>query len=72
MQGLGLLQVSVDPKVIPLYSRFRVKLWDGWTVVPAIALDVGPTKRLIDIYVDKINEAIHYGIKKVQVQIVEN
>lgn len=71
IKGLGLLQVSVDPREIPLYSRFRVKLWDGWTIVPAIALDVGPTKRLIDIYVDKISEAINYGIKRVQVQIVD-
>lgn len=72
MRGYGLLQVSVDPKEVPLFSRFRIKLWDGWTVVPAIALDIGPTKRLIDIYVDKINEAINYGIKRVQIQIVQD
>ncbi|CAF0747090.1 unnamed protein product [Brachionus calyciflorus] len=71
IKGLGLLQVSVDPKQIPLYSRFKVKLWDGWTIVPAIALDLGPTK-LIDILVDNITEAINYGIKTVQVQIIEN
>ena len=65
-KGLGRLQVSVDPKQIPLYTRFKVKLWDGWTVIPAMALDIGP-HLIIDIYVDNVTEAINYGIKNVKV-----
>lgn len=68
--GNGLLQVAVDPKVIPMFTRFNVKLWDGGESVKAIALDVGGSVKnnIIDIFVDKTSEAILLGRKQVQVE----
>ncbi|CAF0747072.1 unnamed protein product [Brachionus calyciflorus] len=69
--GNGLLQVAVDPKVIPMFTRFNVKLWDGGESVKAIALDVGGSVngKIIDIFVDKNSEAILLGRKKVMVEL---
>lgn len=66
-RGYGLLQVSVNPNQIPLFSRLNILLWDQ-TSVSGIALDVGPTKT-VDIYVDTITEAINFGVKKVMLEI---
>lgn len=66
-RGYGLLQVSVNPKQIPLFSRLNIVLWDQ-TTVSGVALDVGPSST-IDIYVDTIAEAINYGVKRVLVEI---
>jgi 3D (Asp-Asp-Asp) domain-containing protein len=71
LKGNGLLQVAVDPKVIPMFTQFNVILeWDGGQSVKAIALDVGGSVKnyLIDIFVDKTSEAILLGRKKVMVQ----
>jgi 3D (Asp-Asp-Asp) domain-containing protein len=56
--------------VIPMFSKMRIKLWDG-TVVNAQALDVGGAFRgnLIDIYLDTVNEAINLGRKRVLVEV---
>ncbi|RNA26606.1 peptidase M23 [Brachionus plicatilis] len=71
--GNGLLQVAVDPKIIPMFTRFNVRLWDGGESVKAIALDVGGSikNRIIDIFVDKTSEAILLGRKKVYVEFYD-
>lgn len=69
LRGYGLLQVSVDPNEIPLFTRMTIVLWNN-TVVNAMALDTG-TPRSIDIYVNTIQEAIELGVKKVGVEIAK-
>jgi hypothetical protein len=46
-----------------MFSRFKLTLWDGQTIA-GMALDAGPTGKLIDVYVDTIKEAITLGRKK--------
>ena len=72
IRGDGLLQVATDPKLIPMYTRLKVKLWDGITV-PAIALDIGNTvqNKIIDIFVDTNEEAINLGRKSVLVEVLK-
>lgn len=66
LSGKGLLQVAVDPAVIPLNSEFNIALWDGRTV-KAKALDTGSAIKgnVIDIYTDSVKEAINLGRKVV-------
>lgn len=66
-RGYGLLQVSVNPKQIPLFSRLNIILWN-MTQVAGIALDVGPTST-VDIYVDTIVQAINLGVRSVRLEI---
>jgi 3D (Asp-Asp-Asp) domain-containing protein len=71
-QGEGVLQVATDPKVIPMYTKMKIKLWDG-DLVNAMAIDIGSAikDKLIDIYVDTIDEAINLGRRSVLVKIVD-
>lgn len=68
LAGYGPVQVSVDPRVIPLHSTFRMKLWDG-RIVTCKALDTGASikGKIVDIYVNSIREAINLGRRKVLV-----
>ena len=71
INGAGLLQASVDPRRIPLYSLLKIRLWDD-VQVPAIAVDVGPSADIIDLFVDTVNEAIELGKKPVYVEVVSS
>ncbi len=53
-------------------TKMKIKLWDG-DLVNAMAIDVGTAikGKLIDIYVDTIDEAINLGRRNVIVKIVD-
>ena len=65
--------VSADPNVLPLGSKIRVSgagAYSGeYTVV-----DTGPKVRghLIDIYMPSVREAISFGKKQVEVEILNH
>lgn len=60
--------VAVDPRVIPLWSRVYV---DGYGF--AVAGDTGSAIKgnRIDVCFDTYDEAIHWGVKRVKVYILE-
>ena len=57
--------IAVDRKVIPLGTHVLI---DG---VEYIAEDTGVRGKHIDIYFDSHREALDFGVKKVDVEIVE-
>ena len=57
--------IAVDRKVIPLGTHVMI---DG---VEYIAEDTGVRGKHIDIYFDSHREALDFGVKKVDVEIVE-
>lgn len=57
--------IAVDKKVIPLGSTVLV---DG---VEYVAEDTGVRGKHIDIYFDSHREALNFGVRKVEVEIVE-
>lgn len=65
--GIGRLQCSVDPNVIPLHKKFTLILWND-KHVKAVALDTGTAIQghIIDIFVDTTTEAINLGRKHVK------
>lgn len=63
--------IAVDPSVIPLYSTVEVKTIDGVSGVYR-ALDIGGAikGRRIDILMNKYEDAINFGRRKVQVRVL--
>jgi 3D (Asp-Asp-Asp) domain-containing protein len=65
--------VSADPKVLPLGSKIRVRnagIYSGdYTVVDTGRKVKGHS---IDIYVSSVREAIEFGKKQVEVEILES
>ena len=59
--------VAVDPRVIPLGSELYV---EGYG--PAVAADTGGAIKgqIIDLYMDSYEEAIQFGRREVQIEVV--
>ncbi len=72
--GTGMKVIAVDTSVIPLGSKVYVEgLYGAWDYGYATAADTGSAiKNLkIDLYMDSHSDALAWGLKKVNVYVVE-
>ena len=73
--GSGMKVIAVDPKVIPLGTKVYVEGLNGaWDYGHAVAADTGSAIKnvKIDLYMDSHQETNNWGVRKVNVYILDN
>lgn len=73
--GTGVKVIAVDPKIVPLGTEVYVEGLNGaWDYGHAVAADTGSAIKniKIDLYMDSHQETLEWGVKKVNVYVLNH